>query len=520
MAVDHLIATHRNLLLDGGRADVRSEAGYSACAVFLSSLESTARVMGLEASARGYRVNFSANYRALFPDNGRHYRVDVLEASVDQHSAIWVNGDKFELSAEAIGHAEALQLAWAELGGLLERAHTPVLVTAGPPVLIRPSRIELASALTSLDLAWANFEHKYIAELIAIEEQARKLIVQAVEHECRMWQLERTRGIEYYEAQKALVASIAHLNSVANFRRKGRDDLGADIIIAADEVLARFRDQSLNNNREGVRLDSAAAILAGDVVTSFDAIRAYLREVGRCLERVDPHLCNNVGLVARLVDWEESWEIGARYVRQAPLLDSICDVVSELRKAQVLAPALSSMIEGCDVELFLIVPRIIWLSFISNPFKPRAELLRNLLPHRFGALASSPLSQEIRDLITHYRTTSELIGQPRPLPLGASTASSSDSLAPLGVWELLIRRAVSGNADSHEGDYVRLPAEKREAARMSVEALMKGVEKWSLELQRHCPEDWNQCSSVLIECLTGGSQKQPSPTHPNGKFQV
>jgi hypothetical protein len=35
----------------------------------------------------------------------------------------------------------------------------------------------------------------------------------------------------------------------------------------------------------------------------------------------------------------------------------------------------------------------------------------------------------------------------------------------------------------------------------AVEALMRTVEGWSLELQRHCPEDWNECSTVLVRCL-------------------
>lgn len=112
-AIDQLLNTHRALLLDGGRAEVGSEAGYSACAIFLSSVETAAKTFGLEAAPRGYRKKFSANYRALFPDDARHYRVDVLEASADQHSASWVNGDKFELSPEAICHAEALQKARA-----------------------------------------------------------------------------------------------------------------------------------------------------------------------------------------------------------------------------------------------------------------------------------------------------------------------------------------------------------------------------------------------------------------------
>lgn len=41
------------------------------------------------------------------------------------------------------------------------------------------------------------------------------------------------------EAEVGLVRCVAHLNSVANFKRKGRDDLGVDILESAREVLQR-----------------------------------------------------------------------------------------------------------------------------------------------------------------------------------------------------------------------------------------------------------------------------------------
>ena len=37
-----------------------------------------------------YRSGFTINYRALFPDESRNYRVDILEASVEQNAVIWV----------------------------------------------------------------------------------------------------------------------------------------------------------------------------------------------------------------------------------------------------------------------------------------------------------------------------------------------------------------------------------------------------------------------------------------------
>merc|ERR1712190_259117 len=99
------------------------------------------------------------------------------------------------------------------------------------------------------------------------------------------------------------------------------------------------------------------------------------------MERVDPHLCNNVGLVERLVDVEESWEVGTRYVQQEDLLCSVCDLVEQIQYAQHLAPALATMCEECDAELFLVLPRILWIRFLSRP-QQHTGLLKSLLPHR------------------------------------------------------------------------------------------------------------------------------------------
>eukprot|EP00933_Yihiella_yeosuensis_P071605 TRINITY_DN79822_c0_g1_i1.p1 TRINITY_DN79822_c0_g1~~TRINITY_DN79822_c0_g1_i1.p1 ORF type:complete len:538 (-),score=97.19 TRINITY_DN79822_c0_g1_i1:73-1686(-) len=518
VAIEALVNSHRQLLLDGGRADVRSEAGYSACAMFLSSLETVARTIGVEAAKRDYRKVFSANYQALFPDDARHYRVDVLEASADQHSAIWVNGDKFELSAEAICQAEALQSSWSQLCSMLAACAG----VAGK----QPPRQELTTVLTALDAAWAGFEHKYIAELIGIEEQARKLIVQAVQAEMKLGSLDEipnTDESEYRQAQATLVHCIAHLNSVANFQRKGRDDLGPDILYSA---LAALEKSNLTSKQvvaaaEGNGMAAAAVSaaearnpginLAIDVVASYEAMRRYLKEVSRCLERVDPHLCNNVGLVARLVDWEESWEIGARYVREEALLHSINDLVTECRAAGRLEPAFTNMCADFDVELFLVLPRIVLLACLSQPSAPRNDLLRSLLPHRFPEPASpcslnSNSDAEMAKLVDGF---TEVLSS-----LSAHSGSTTGR-----AWAHLLRRAVAGTSEAVEDGYAGLQISLNSAVPGQVEALMRDVEKCSLELQRHCAEDWNQCSAVLVQCIQGGSQKSASLT-PGGKFQV
>jgi len=255
---------------------------------------------------------------------------------------------------------------------------------------------------------------------------------------------------------------------------------------------------------------SAARILATDVVESFVAMRGYLREVERCLERVDPHLCNNVGLVARLVDWEESWEVAMRYVQKEKLLAAVCDLVTEIRAAQRLAPALTSMCDDCDVELFLVLPRIIWLRFLSKPGQ-QTELLRSLLPHRFDETKGNlgvpnNWDAEVEDFLEKFRRAKALleIAQPQGTA-GLQHAGCMEKLA----WETLVKRVVNGGGTKQEDDaYDGLAPGLRKEAQAATENLMHDLERWSIELQRHCPEDWNQCSAILIQCLTGGRQRQ------------
>jgi len=486
-AVQRLADFRAGLLIDGIVTDVKSEVGYAACAAYLSCIEAVSHTLGLRPSPRSYRKTFTANYRALFPDGDRRYRVDVLEASVDQQFDIWVNGQKFELDADAIERAQRLQRSWLSLIKALDHWTQSDNKQVG--------RADLVSALVELDIAWACFESSYIGALIAIEEQARQLVVQAAELERQLAPNPHDQPL-CVEAERTFVDCMAHLNSIANHKGKGRQDLRADILERAREVL-----------RGGVvrRGQEAAKILAKDVVASYAAMRAYMRKVSECFEHVDPHLCNNVGLVARLVDYEESWEVGSRYVRQDDMLHAICDIFGEIRQAEELAPELSAMVEDCDVELFMVLPRLVVLAFLANPRGDRADLVRMLLPHRFGPKGDNALVKvdpELKALYIRYKDTAHLLA-------GKVEGGIAEAKA------VLVRQAVLGDIDLPS---TMLGAGGAEAGlvRRAARELLLAVETVSLELQRHCPEDWNQCSAVLVHCLMPGDCAPKEL----GKFQV
>mmetsp|Transcript_92172 Transcript_92172/g.192707 ORF Transcript_92172/g.192707 Transcript_92172/m.192707 type:complete len:565 (-) Transcript_92172:84-1778(-) len=538
-AVEELMLAHQKIC-DVGRftmSHLRGEDNYDACISYLNSIDKAAQALRLEIAPRSYRCNFSLNYKALFPDSSRHYRVDVLEASMDHFSEIWVNGEQFTLSQEARAHARTLQEAWCGLSSVLQQwqkasqAQTHYAAAGHQFDLqqLRPRRDDVAAVILALDLAWAQFECQYISELIKIEERARQHIVDAVKFDTAIRRLDlplqghewevinnnpmlldvvSVRAQDRLAAQEGLVRCIGRLNSVANYKRKGRDDLGNKILVSALQVLQRCRYEHEDPLPEAAW--HAAQALAGDVVDAYEAIRAYLHEVGNCLERVDPHLCNNMGLVNRLTDWEESWEVGLRYMVETSMLEAVCDLIAEVRRLETLTSTLTMMCENCDVELFLVLPRIALLYFVANPNSRRAVLVETLLPHHFTensapSTSSSSRAQtqeggadakwdeDVKNLLNHYRRTFEVLCEAPVL----HAASGQES-----AWETLLSRAVHGMGEAGPL-YDECPAATREA----VEDLMRDIEKWSLELQRHCPEDWNQFSSVFVQCFLGGRRR-------------
>merc|ERR1712232_1333227 len=130
----------------------------------------------------------------------------------------------------------------------------------------KPVKYELEGAMGVLDIAWASFEKKYISELIGIEYQARQLIVDACTLEEQLTQLEACHVRDENQIEKTvkqLVTSISRLNATANARRKGRDDLRAEILFSAEKVLRRCDIVEQSSIRS--ETVAAARIIATDV---------------------------------------------------------------------------------------------------------------------------------------------------------------------------------------------------------------------------------------------------------------
>merc|ERR1719454_2771389 len=125
--------------------------------------------------------------------------------------------------------------------------------------------------------------------------------------------------------RRELVKCINEINSIANHRRKGRADLDVGILEQA------ISQQGSTSDPSSVGIPPIrVTVLARRITKSFEALRAYLRKISSKMERVDPNLRNNADLVDCLVEWEESWEIGLKFVRRPQMFNAFNDLVNAI----------------------------------------------------------------------------------------------------------------------------------------------------------------------------------------------
>ena len=108
---------------------------------------------------------------------------------------------------------------------------------------------DMGKHLDDFDQTWVAYEQIYVLELMLIEADARRFITEAIETDkdlATIEQKEKARGRivvgtpEYSEKRAKLITILGKINSVANPEGMGRDDLGAEVLIAAEGIFRRI----------------------------------------------------------------------------------------------------------------------------------------------------------------------------------------------------------------------------------------------------------------------------------------
>ena len=248
------------------------------------------------------------------------------------------------------------------------------------------TRAELCRLLRSLDSTWADFEHRYIMEIVRVQHEAKGLVAKAIDVEEMLSQIEEEDSDEYQVHLGALVACISQLNVAANLNRKTFDELTSDIW---ENSAALLKMCSIDSETPL----QAVRVVAQQVLLSLEEFRQCLRDMReRGLEEVNPQLCHNEDLVSSLMRWEEAWITGARYIQTRSVLAALCKLLPRLLGVSQCWASFAQMCMNFDAELFLVMPRLVWLSYFESP-EGQTALISNLLPHRFVHV---PVYSELR----------------------------------------------------------------------------------------------------------------------------
>ena len=145
----------------------------------------------------------------------------------------------------------------------------------------------MAKYLEQFDQTWIGYEQIYVLELMLIEADARLLITEAIEVDkdiLQVEQKEKARGrivvdtAEFTERRAKLIQILGKINSVANPEGMGRDDLGNDILLAAEGIYRRISPAQ----------SKAVRSLAERIKKSFTDFKLLLRKYEQNIEVVDP----------------------------------------------------------------------------------------------------------------------------------------------------------------------------------------------------------------------------------------
>ena len=153
---------------------------------------------------------------------------------------------------------------------------------------------QLKSMIARFDSLWCEYEQKYVFELMVIENDARRFIIESINIESVLRQPHMQQYLmrdEFNQKRMNLLEKICSVNAVANIEGKGRDDFKFEILTTSEDVLGTKATKSFRG------FSKAVQNLATKVIDSFNAYRKLIHTYEENIEVIDPQLRNNQALV-------------------------------------------------------------------------------------------------------------------------------------------------------------------------------------------------------------------------------
>jgi len=343
---------------DTKKFDIESERGQKSWDVFLKSLHNLCTSMDIQRAERKHYIDrFSKAYKILYTKDNTVYLPEIFDSAQEGYSYLWVNGEKYIFSEDVLKAGVDLKSAFYSLKQDLEMFRDQFKNKVGNENVKRSSsaqfketKKELNEYLETFDKAWSAYERNYILELMVIEKDSRRFIVQAIDS---IKQIQENGDDSEFEVE--LISTIWKINAIANTNGKGRDDLEVWILKAAQSKKSQIDELKESKDEINPAFDK----LVDTIQDSYSNLKLLFIKYSENIEVVDPQLKNNPELVEALVDFENSWSKGKMYLLDEDKFEWFIALSRYISYLMTQYPEFESQVECWDYELFMTIPSLI-----------------------------------------------------------------------------------------------------------------------------------------------------------------
>lgn len=159
---------------------------------------------------------------------------EILDSAQEGFDHLWVNGEKYVFSDHVIESGTALYKHFTQLQKFSSQFFV-LHFERGEKCeqSLAADFKQLKDMLVRFDELWTVYEQKYVYELMIIESDARRFIIDSINLEMVLGQVHMQLPTMYQklnEKRKLMVDNISQVNAVVNEEGKGRDDFDSKLL--------------------------------------------------------------------------------------------------------------------------------------------------------------------------------------------------------------------------------------------------------------------------------------------------
>lgn len=489
---------------DNAKFDIESSEGQRACAEFLKSVQKLWVAMNIPRADRAYIDRFSKAYKILYKEDNTIYLPEIFDSAQEGYSYLWVNGEKYVFSDDVLSSGKQLNDAFHNLKSELEYFETQFKYRIESNAHFKEVKQDLNAFLESFDRIWTSYEKNYILELMVIEADSRRYIQNAIDAEKELCLAENsllnktntptTNKIK--ETKSNLIELICKINSVANISGKGRDDLGYEILEAAEK---RKKEVCSLKSWSPSEIRSPFIRLYENIHLTLTNIRLLLTKYSENIEVVDPQLKNNSELVEAITDFESVWSKGKMYLLEDTKFNCFIALSQYIEYLTSTYSQFKQQVDERDYEIFMIIPSLILQNWVF-------EILKH------NITSNGKLNTEVVPRIVLGANWTNIIHAFCPSMISAkdSQYDLSPELSKIVLWMYSIQKSYQENSEIDISELQKTVFEPgiindnlldllRKSISSSEWEGISGLKPLGIELQRAKPSEWNELLDICIQ---------------------